>query len=86
MTHTDKGLRQKTKFPNIPNITKQRTNSNREDFKGPYGSGFMDSAAATWVPMGGRVPTIPPNDDPNPYQSPQRVFGNSRISKYFKCH
>ena len=40
---------------------------------GAHGPGYMGRAAATWVPMGGSVPVVTPNDDPNPSQSCRKV-------------
>ena len=33
-----------------------------------HGTGYIGLAATTWVPMGAQVPTLSPNDHPNPSQ------------------
>ena len=45
-------------------------------------------AATTLVPMGARVPTLSPKDDPTPSQSLQNGFGKGRFLEDldFKCY
>ena len=55
-----------------------------QGFQGGTGLGHMGIAPTTWGPMDARVPTLLPNGDPNPSQSPQKRFGKSKIVENFQ--
>ena len=45
--------------------------------------GYIGLAATTWLPMGGQVPILSPNDHPNPSYGQQKDFMTNSISKNF---
>ena len=47
----------------------------------------MDLVGTKGVPVGEKILTLQPDDDPNPSQGPYKGFDkNSKISKILKCH
>ena len=58
--------------------------SNSRAFRGAHGPGYMGLATTTWVPMGGRVPVLSPNDHPKP--SPEATKRFQKKSKFRTTH
>ena len=53
---------------------------------GSHGPRYKGSAAATWAPMGARVPVLAPNDHPNPSSNRQKVSEKLKFPKILEHH